>query len=136
MPSLLSPSGSLFPRLPLPSGLCRGHSHYGLRCSQHLGLGQLCVSRLGRADLGFIYFLDLTPWELSTVLTVLQFSEPDKKQAGGCLEAQTMCNMFISCLATLAGPESTFREAPRGSSSAALSISLQPELSSLRDAPK
>lgn len=106
VPSLLSPSGALFPRSPLPDGLCRGHSHYGLRCSQHLGFRQLCVSMLGRADLGFIYFLDLTPWELSIVLTLLRFSD-------GCLKARTMCSMFISCLATLAVPESTFHEAPR-----------------------
>ena len=51
--NLLDPSGSPSPRLPLPDVLCRGHSHYGLCCSQHLGYGQLCLHP-GQCDLGFI----------------------------------------------------------------------------------
>ena len=49
----IDPSGSPSPRLPLPDVLCRGHSHYGLCCSQHLGYGQLCLHP-GQCDLGFI----------------------------------------------------------------------------------
>lgn len=46
------------------------------------------------------------------MLTLHRLSEPDDRQADGCLAAQTMCRLCISWLTTVAVAESSFLEAP------------------------
>ena len=101
--SLLDPSGSLSPRLPLVDVLCRGHSHYGLCCSQHLGCGQLC---LHPGQCWPWLYLSLSSDLLEAVNRA--HSPQDKRQADGGIEAQTTCRMFISWLTTLAAMKPPF----------------------------